>query len=48
MPQSLVQIYVHFVYSTKNREPVLTDMDFRTRVHAYLAGTMANLSIRLR
>jgi len=43
MPQSLVQIYVHFVFSTKNRQPFLTDIDFRLRVHAYLAATMANL-----
>ena len=25
MPQSLVQIYVHIVFSTKNREPFLED-----------------------
>jgi putative transposase len=43
MSQSLVQIYVHVVFSTKNRQPFLTDADFRVRVHAYLAGTMTNL-----
>jgi len=41
MPQSLVQLYVHLVFSTKNREPSLTD-EFRTQVHAYLAGICKN------
>ena len=34
MPQSLVQILVHLVFSTKNREAVLTD-DTRDELHAY-------------
>jgi putative transposase len=38
MPQSLVQIYVHIVFSTKDRMPFLKDTVFRERVHAYLAG----------
>jgi putative transposase len=38
MPQSLVQIYVHIVFSTKDRAPFLKDRDFRLRTHAYLAG----------
>ena len=38
MSQSLVQIYVHIIFSTKNRIPFLTDIAFRERVHAYLAG----------
>ena len=38
MSQSLVQICVHIIFSTKNRIPFLTDMAFRERVHAYLAG----------
>lgn len=42
MPQSLVQIYVHLVFSTKHREPFLTDPAFRSRVHAYLAGICKN------
>ena len=37
MSQSLVQIYVHIVFSTKNRQPFLPDSIFRNRVHAYLA-----------
>ena len=38
MAQSLVQIYVHLVFSTKHREPFLKDAAFRGRTHAYLAG----------
>lgn len=39
MPQSLVQIYLHIVFSTKDRRPFLTDQSLRTKLHAYLAGT---------
>jgi REP element-mobilizing transposase RayT len=42
MPQSLVQIYVHIVFSKKNRQPFLTDRAFRDRVHAYLHGICDN------
>lgn len=39
MPQSLAQIYVHLVFSTKGREPwVATGL--QPRLHAYLAGTL--------
>ena len=38
MPQSLVEIYVHIVFSTKNRQPFLCDRDFRNRTHGYLKG----------
>ena len=43
MPQSLVQIYVHVVFSTKHRYPFLTEVDFRERTHAYLAGICNHL-----
>ena len=43
MPQSLVQIYVHIVYSTKHRKPFLRDNEFRDRTHRYLAGIFKNL-----
>jgi putative transposase len=43
MPQSLVQIYAHIVFSTKNRQPLLRDRDFRAQTHAYLAGICKNL-----
>ena len=43
MPQSLVQIYVHIVFSTKNRAPHLIDSSLRGEVHMYLGGTCRNL-----
>jgi REP element-mobilizing transposase RayT len=43
MPQSLAQILVHVVFSTKNREPRLDD-GLRTELHAYTGGIVANLS----
>jgi putative transposase len=42
VPQSLVQIYVHLVFSTKNRQPFLRDRAFRERAHAYLCGICNN------
>jgi REP element-mobilizing transposase RayT len=42
MPQSLIQIYVHIVFSTKNRQPFLKDRAFRERTHAYLKGICDN------
>jgi REP element-mobilizing transposase RayT len=41
MPQSLSQLYVHLVFSTKHREPLLL-APLRGRVHAYLATVLAN------
>ena len=38
MPQSLVQLYIHIVFSTKDRTPFLRDKPFRERLHAYLTG----------
>ena len=43
MPQSLVQIYVHIVFSTKHRQALLQDSQLRKRLHAYLAGICKNL-----
>ncbi len=43
MPQSLCQIYVHIVFSTKDRKPYLQDSQLRDRMHRYLAGTCRNL-----
>jgi REP element-mobilizing transposase RayT len=42
MPQSLVQIYVHIVFSTKDREPFLVDPAFREQLHGYLKGICDN------
>jgi REP element-mobilizing transposase RayT len=38
MSQSLVQIYLHLVFSTKNRTPFLTDPTIRGEVHKSLGG----------
>ena len=41
MPQSLAQILVHLVFSTKNRVPLLGD-DIRDELHAYIGGIIEN------
>jgi putative transposase len=43
MPQSLAQILVHFVFSTKNRKPWIAD-SVRDDLHGYIGGIVANLS----
>jgi REP element-mobilizing transposase RayT len=42
MPQSLSRILIHLVFSTKNRECVLTPT-IQTELHPYLAGMLDNL-----
>ncbi|MCB1227983.1 MAG: IS200/IS605 family transposase [Verrucomicrobiales bacterium] len=39
MPQSLAQIYLHLVFSTQDRQPLIR-ADIQPRLHAYLAGTL--------
>lgn len=39
MPQSLAQIYIHLVFSTKGRVGLIPG-DVQPRLHAYLAGTL--------
>ncbi|MGE4182472.1 MAG: IS200/IS605 family transposase [Limisphaerales bacterium] len=41
MPQSLAQILVHLVFSTKHRDSILADAD-RDELHAYIGGILAN------
>jgi putative transposase len=43
MAQSLVQIYVHIVFSTKQRKTFLKEPEFRDQTHGYLAGICKNL-----
>ena len=43
MPQSLVQLYTHLVFSTKHRVPFLKEEALRDRTHRYLAGICDNL-----
>jgi REP element-mobilizing transposase RayT len=40
MPQSLAQVHIHVIFSTKNRMPFLVDAEFRKEMHAYLATIM--------
>lgn len=38
MPQSLAQVHIHVIFSTKDRMPFLVDAEFRKEMHAYLAS----------
>lgn len=41
MPQSLVKIYVHLIFSTKNRQNIFREEDLAD-VHAYIARSFNN------
>jgi REP element-mobilizing transposase RayT len=41
MPQSLVSLHVHYVFSTKHRLPII-DADLAPRLYAYLGGIARN------
>ena len=43
MPQSLSAVYIHLVFSTKNRQPFLRDKDIRSRLHSQLGGISKTL-----
>jgi REP element-mobilizing transposase RayT len=43
MPQSLSNILVHIVFSTKNREPFLKEADVRDEMHRMLGGISRGL-----
>jgi putative transposase len=43
MPQSLSSVYVHAVFSTKNRRPFLRDINLRHKLHSYLGAISKNL-----
>src|SRR6266478_3039305 len=43
MSQSLAQIYVHIVFSTKDRRPYLQNTSIRDELHRYLGGTCNKL-----
>lgn len=43
MPQSLAKIYLHLVFSTKDRAPSLSKRELRQETHAYLAGACRKL-----
>lgn len=42
MPQSLAKVYLHLVFSTKNRERVLADED-QIDLHAYMGGILKGM-----
>ena len=43
MPQSLAYLQIHLVFSTKNREPFITDK-IRDELHAYMASLLSDRS----
>ena len=43
MPQSLSAVYIHLVFSTKERRPFLRDKSTRMSVHSYLGGISKQL-----
>lgn len=42
MPQSLARIHIHLVFSTKNRERLISD-SIRSALHEYMATVLQNL-----
>src|SRR2546421_4909041 len=43
MPQSLSAVYIHVVFSTKERRPFLRDEAVRAALHSYLGGISKQL-----
>jgi REP element-mobilizing transposase RayT len=43
MPQSLSAVYIHLVFSTKERRPFLRDKAIREKLHAELGGVSKTL-----
>ena len=43
MPQSLSAVYIHLVFSTKDRRPFLRNVRQRTALHAYMGGVSKTL-----
>jgi putative transposase len=43
MSQSLADVVIHIVFSTKNRLPFLKSPELRQRLDAYIVGTLENL-----
>lgn len=42
MPQSLIKNYIHIIYSTKNRMPLI-DENIEDELHFYIGGICKNL-----
>jgi len=43
MPQSLSAVYIHLVFSTRDRRPLLRDKSTRDTLHSYLGGISKQL-----
>ena len=43
MPQSLSAVYIHLVFSTKDRYPFLRDKGIREELHSFLGGVSKTL-----
>ena len=43
MPQPFSAVYIHLVFSTKDRRPLLRDKTMRAALHSYLAGVSKQL-----
>lgn len=43
MPQSLDKVYLHTIFSTKDRFPFFSTPDLQREIHAYLASVVAKL-----
>jgi putative transposase len=43
MPQSLSAVYIHLVFSTKDRRPLLRDRATREALHSYIGGVSKQL-----
>lgn len=43
MPQSLANVLLHVVFSTKNRQPFLRNKEVRDVMTGYLVGTLRNI-----
>lgn len=43
MPQSLSAVYIHLVFSTKERRELLRDKTMRDALHEYLGGISKHL-----
>jgi putative transposase len=43
MPQSLSAVYLHVVFSTKERRPFFADAALRARLHEYMGGVAGRL-----
>src|SRR5215510_14569083 len=43
MPQSLSAVYIHLVFSTKHRQPLLKDLEMREALFRFMGGVTKTL-----